>query len=46
MKQPISVIIITREKKTSREIHNRYDAQTSFPRLKLLFITLRAMFSL
>ncbi|MBI1807216.1 MAG: hypothetical protein HYR76_09220 [Ignavibacteria bacterium] len=45
MKRPLSVIIITKDKKTQQEIHNRYDVQTSFPHLKLLSIFLRAFFS-
>ena len=46
MKHPLSVIIISKDRKTSREIHNRFDAETSFPRLRLLTICLRAFFSL
>jgi hypothetical protein len=46
MKHPISVVIITRDSATHREIHARYDAQTRFPRLKLFSIFLRALFSL
>ncbi len=46
MKRPISVIIISKDRKTSREIHNRFDAETSFPRLKLLSICLRAIFAI
>jgi hypothetical protein len=46
MKQPLSVIIITRDKRTLQEIHNRFDAQTGFPRIKLFFIFCRAVFSL
>ncbi len=46
MKRPLSVIVITRDPKTSQEIHNRFDAQTSFPRLKLWSIFFRAFFSI
>ena len=46
MKRPLSVIIVTRDKRTSQEIHNRFDAQTSFPRIKLFLIFCRAVFSL
>jgi len=45
MKRPISVIIISKDPKTLQETHNRFDAQTSFPRLKLIFIFLRAFFT-
>ena len=46
MKRPLSVVIISKDPKTLQEIHNRFDAQTSFPRLKLFSIFLRAFFSL
>lgn len=46
MKRPLSVVIISKDPKTMREIHNRFDAQTSFPRLKLLSIFFRAIFSI
>jgi hypothetical protein len=46
MKRPISVIIITRESNGSREIHNRFDALTRFPRLRLCAILVRALFSI
>lgn len=46
MKRPLSVIIISKDKKTMQEVHNRFDVQTSFPRLKLFSIFLRAFFSL
>jgi hypothetical protein len=46
MKRPLSVIIISKDRKTQREVHNRFDAQTSFPRLKLLSIFLKALFSI
>jgi len=45
MKRPLSVIVISKDPKTLREIHQRFDAQTSFPRLKLCAILLRAVFS-
>ncbi len=44
MKQPLSVIIITKDPKTLRETHNRFDVETSFPRLQLLSIFLKAFF--
>lgn len=46
MKRPLSVTIVTRDKRTDREIHNRFDVVTSFPRLKLISIVIRAWFSL
>lgn len=44
MKRPFSVIIISKDPTTQREIHTRFDAQTSFPRLKLFSIFLKALF--
>jgi hypothetical protein len=46
MKRPLSVVIITRDPKTQREVHTRYDAQTRFPRLRLIPIFFRSFFSL
>lgn len=46
MKHPLSVIIITKNKNTGQEIHNRFDALTSFPRLKLISILLKSFFSI
>ncbi len=46
MKHPLSVIIITRDPKTQREVHTRYDAQTRFPRFRLMLIFFRSFFSL
>jgi hypothetical protein len=46
MKLPLSVIVISRDPVTKQEIHNRFDALTSFPRVKILLIALRAAFSL
>ncbi|HLB00034.1 MAG TPA: hypothetical protein VJO14_01485 [Bacteroidota bacterium] len=46
MKAPLSVIIITRDPKTNREIHNRFDTLTGFPRLRILLMALRAAFSI
>ncbi len=46
MKRPLSVIIISKDPRTHQEHHHRFDAQTSFPRLKLLSIFLRAVFSI
>ena len=45
MKRPLSVIIISHDPATQQETHTRYDAQTGFPRLRLLFIFLKAFFS-
>jgi hypothetical protein len=45
MKRPLSVIIISKDPKTLREIHQRFDEQTNYPRLKLCAILLKAMFS-
>jgi len=45
MKHPLSVIIITRDRKTQQEVHNRFDVQTGFPRLKLISIFFKAFFS-
>ena len=45
MKTPISVIIITKDPKTMQEVHNRYDGETGFPRLRLLSVFLRAFFT-
>jgi len=46
MKRPLSVLIITKDMRTKQEIHNRFDALTSFPRLRLIAICIRALFSL
>ncbi|HUL43897.1 MAG TPA: hypothetical protein VLY03_06030 [Bacteroidota bacterium] len=46
MKRPLAVIIITKDPKTQQEIHNRFDAETRFPRFRLLLIALQALFSL
>jgi len=46
MKTPLSVIIITRDPQTKQEVHNRFDALTAFPRLRILFMALRAAFSI
>lgn len=46
MKLPLSVIVISRDPKTRQEVHNRFDTVTGFPRLKILFLALRAAFSL
>jgi hypothetical protein len=45
MKRPMSVVIISKNPKTMQETHNRFDAETSFPRLKLLLIFLKAFFT-
>jgi len=45
MKQPLSVVIITKDPKTQREAHNRFDVRTGFPRFRLFFIFLKAIFS-
>ena len=44
MKRPISVIIISKDPRTLREIHNRFDALTNFPRLRLIVILVKAFF--
>ncbi len=46
MKHPLSVIIISKDPRTLQEVHTRFDVQTGFPRLKLLSIFLKAVFSL
>ena len=46
MKRPLSVIIVTKDQATLQEIHQRFDVETGFPRLRLLTIFLRAVFSL
>lgn len=45
MKRPLSVIIITKDPATLRETHNRFDVQTSSPRLSLVSIFLKAFFT-
>ena len=45
MKRPLSVIIVTKDPSTQREIHNRFDVETGFPRLRLFTIFFRAFFS-
>ena len=45
MKRPLSVIIMSKDPKTKREIHYRFDEYTSFPRLKLFAIFFRAFFT-
>ncbi|MBI5214587.1 MAG: hypothetical protein HY960_02420 [Ignavibacteriae bacterium] len=45
MKRPLSVIIITKHPETMKEIHTRFDVQTSHPRLKLLSLLFKAAFS-
>jgi hypothetical protein len=46
MKRPLSVTIVTRDKHTQQEIHNRFDLVTRFPRLQLISIMIRALFSI
>ena len=46
MKRPLSVIIITKHPKTLQEVHTRFDMQTGFPRIALLSIFIKALFSL
>lgn len=46
MKLPLSVIVISRDPRTSQEIHHRFDTVTGFPRLKTLLLALRAALSL
>lgn len=43
MKRPISVVIISKNPHTMQETHNRFDALTSFPRLRLFVIFLKAL---
>jgi hypothetical protein len=45
MTRPFSVIIITKEPGSLQERHTRIDTETSFPRLKLLLISLKSFFS-
>lgn len=45
MKRPLSVIIVTRDPATQREVHNRFDVETGFPRMRLFVIFFRALFS-
>jgi hypothetical protein len=45
MKRPLSVIIVTRDPATQREVHNRFDVETGFPRLRLVVIFFKAFFS-
>ncbi len=45
MKRPLSVVVISKDPKTLRETHQRFDVQTSFPRLKLFAIFLKAVFT-
>jgi hypothetical protein len=45
MKRPLSVIIVTKDPATQREVHNRFDVETGFPRLRLAAIFFRAFFS-
>ena len=45
MKRPLSVIIISKDPKTLREIHHRFDVQTNYPRLKLFGIFIKAIFT-
>jgi hypothetical protein len=43
MKRPMSVMIISKDPKTMQETHQRFDAETRFPRLKLFLILLKAL---
>ncbi|MDI6803623.1 MAG: hypothetical protein QME58_07225 [Bacteroidota bacterium] len=45
MKKPLSVIIITKNQKSEKEIHNRYDSVTSFPRLEIIKILFKSLFT-
>jgi hypothetical protein len=45
MKHPLSVTIITKDRRSLQEIHHRFDTQTGFPRLALIGIFLRALFT-
>ncbi len=46
MKKPLSVIIITKETKSEKEIHHRYDSVTSYPRLEILKILFKSLFTI
>jgi hypothetical protein len=46
MKNPLSVIIITRDPKTNQEVHNRFDVLTGFPRLRIIITAFRAAFTI
>jgi hypothetical protein len=46
MKLPLSIIVISRDPATRQEVHNRFDALTSFPRLRILAIAFKAAFSI
>jgi len=43
MKQPLSVVIITKDPKTQRESHNRFDVAPDFP-VQIVFYFLKAIF--
>jgi len=43
MKYPISVTIMIKNAKTEKEVHYKYNALTSSPRLELLKIILKTM---
>lgn len=46
MKQPLSVAIIIKDPVTDKEIHYKYDSITSFPKIEIIKIMLKAIFSL
>jgi hypothetical protein len=45
MKRPLSVIIVTKDPATLKESHFRFDVQTGFPRLRLITIFLKTIFT-
>lgn len=45
MKRPLSVIIVTKDPATLKESHLRFDVHTAFPRLRLITIFLKTVFS-
>lgn len=46
MKKPLSVIIITKDPKSEKEIHHRYDSVTSHPRLEIIKILFKSIFTI
>ncbi len=46
MMKPLSVIIITKDPKSDKEIHYRFDSLTSYPRLELIKILLKSLFTI
>lgn len=46
MKQPLSVVIMTKDKMTEKEIHYKYDVVTAYPRIEIIKIMLKTIFQL